>query len=83
MSDVVVRYWAGARRAAGREEETLAAETVPTVGGLRELLAGRPELAKIALVASFLVDGGHAGDDSSLRGGEVVDVLPPFAGGEA
>jgi sulfur-carrier protein len=81
VSDIVVRYWAGARRAAGRDEEPLAAEAVRTVGGLRAELAGRPELSNLARVASFLVDGGQAGDDSPLRGGEVVDVLPPFAGG--
>lgn len=81
MSDVVVRYWAGARRAAGCDEERLGAETVPTVGDLRELLGARPAVANVARVASFLVDGGHASDATRLRGGEVVDVLPPFAGG--
>ena len=76
--EVTVRYWAGARRAAGRDSETLHADTV---GGLRALLAGRAELAKISEVASFLVDGSHAGEDSALHPGAVVDVLPPFAGG--
>ena len=78
MPAVTVRYWAGAQRAAGRETEPLAAETV---GALRELLAARPELARIAAVASFLVDGQHAGDATRLDEGAEVDVLPPFAGG--
>ena len=77
---VTVRYWAGAQRAAGVESETLDAATV---GELRTLLAGRPELAKIAEVASFLVDGRQAGDTTKLFDGAEVDVLPPFAGGAA
>jgi molybdopterin synthase sulfur carrier subunit len=75
---VTVRYWAGAKRAAGTETETLRAATV---GELRELLQARPELAKVAGVASFLVDGQQAGEATSLADGAEVDVLPPFAGG--
>jgi molybdopterin converting factor small subunit len=75
---VTVRYWAGAKRAAGVEKESLAAGTIAE---LRSLLAARPELSKVAAVASFLVDGRQAGDDSVLHDGAEVDVLPPFAGG--
>jgi molybdopterin converting factor small subunit len=75
---VTVRFWAGARRAAGHAEETLAAADVAEV---RELLAARPELAKVCLVASFLVDGQQAGENTKLHDGAVVDLLPPFAGG--
>jgi molybdopterin converting factor small subunit len=78
MPAVTVRYWAGAKRAAGVEREEVAAATV---GELRELLAARPNLAKISAIASFLVDGQQAGDSSALRNGAQVDVLPPFAGG--
>jgi molybdopterin synthase sulfur carrier subunit len=75
---VTVRYWAGAKRAAGMASETVSADTV---GELRDLLEARPELAKVAAVASFLVDGQQAGETTSLRDGGEVDVLPPFAGG--
>jgi molybdopterin converting factor small subunit len=75
---VTVRYWAGAKRAAGTETESLA---VDTLAELRRCLAARPELARIAAVASFLVDGRQADDDAMLRDGAEVDVLPPFAGG--
>jgi molybdopterin converting factor small subunit len=75
---VTVRYWAGAQRAAGRETEEVAAATV---GELRAVLAVRSELAKVAAVASFLVDGQQAGDSTALHDGAEVDVLPPFAGG--
>jgi molybdopterin converting factor small subunit len=75
---VTVRYWAGAKRAAGVEKESL---TAGTIAELRTLLAARPELTKVAAVASFLVDGRQAGEDSVLHDGAEVDVLPPFAGG--
>lgn len=78
MGNVTVRYWAGARRAAGVDEEQLDAATV---GELRDALAGRGELAKISEVASFLVDGSPSSDTTALTEGAVVDVLPPFAGG--
>ena len=78
MPAVTVRYWAGAQRAAGRETEPLAAGTV---GELRALLRERPELNRIAVVASFLVDGQRAEDGAPLLEGAEVDVLPPFAGG--
>ncbi|HEV7205590.1 MAG TPA: ATP-binding cassette domain-containing protein, partial [Jatrophihabitans sp.] len=77
-ASVTVRYWAGAQRAAGREQETFDAATV---ADLRLQLAGRPELARISQVASFLVDGQQAGDTTVLPDGAEVDVLPPFAGG--
>jgi molybdopterin converting factor small subunit len=75
---VTVRYWAGAKRAAGVEKESL---TAGTIAELRSLLAARPELSKVAAVASFLVDGRQAGEGSVLHDGAEVDVLPPFAGG--
>lgn len=75
---VTVRYWAGAKRAAGVEKESL---TAGTVAELRGLLSARPELTKVAAVASFLVDGRQAGENTVLRDGAEVDVLPPFAGG--
>lgn len=73
-----MRFWAGAQRAAGHERERL---TAATVGELRRTLAGRPALAAVCAVASFLVDGRQAGDETALSPGAEVDVLPPFAGG--
>jgi molybdopterin converting factor small subunit len=78
MADVTVRFWAGAARAAGHDEEPITADTV---GGLRTLLGSRPALQKICVVASLLVDGQVAGEATKLHDGAVVDVLPPFAGG--
>ena len=78
MPTVTVRYCAGAQRAAGVERESLKAATI---GELRGQLEARPELAQVAAVASFLVDGQRAGETTALADGAEVDVLPPFAGG--
>jgi molybdopterin converting factor small subunit len=78
MATVTVRYWAGAKRAAGRAEEQVEAEDV---AALRALLAARAGLARVMRTASFLVDEVKASDTTALRDGAVVDVLPPFAGG--
>ena len=77
---VTVRYWAGAKRAAGRAEESLEVETLADV---RAALASRPELAAVSRVAALLVDGAQLPDSVPLRDGAEVDVLPPFAGGSA
>lgn len=77
---VSVRYWAGARSAAGVDTETVPA--LPTVGDLSAaLVAARPGLASVLPVCSLLVDGLAAGPGDPLPGGAVVEVLPPFAGG--
>jgi molybdopterin converting factor small subunit len=77
-AEITVRYWAGARRAAGVAEQTL---TAGTIADLRATLAARAGFDRLAGVASFLVDGQRAGDAFALHDGAVVDVLPPFAGG--
>lgn len=82
MGDVVVRYFAGARAAAGIDEERLAHP-----GTLTELigtLEGRhgPRLGKVLAAAAYLVDGLAWHDrDARLPDAATVDVLPPFAGG--
>jgi molybdopterin converting factor small subunit len=78
VATVTVRFWAGAQRAAGVETEQF---EVASLAGLRALLAARPAMARLSVVASFLVDGAQAGDDAPLHDGAEVDMLPPFAGG--
>jgi sulfur-carrier protein len=78
---VTVRYWAGARAAAGRAEESVDAGTV---GELLLALGDRPPLAKVLSASSLLVDGTAVRREDTghpLPTGAVVDVLPPFAGG--
>jgi molybdopterin converting factor small subunit len=77
---VLVRYFAAAAEAAGRDEESVAGAS--TVGDLRALLVDRygEGMARVLASGSFLVDGVVSRDDSRALGAR-VDVLPPFAGG--
>jgi sulfur-carrier protein len=77
-SQVIVRYWAGARRAAGLDSELLEAATV---ADLRAKLSARPALTNVMSASSILVDSVARGEDTPLQDGAVIDVLPPFAGG--
>lgn len=81
--NVTVRYFAGARAAAGTPEEAIGLPPGATVGGLVETLVGQhgPDLARVLTACSFLVDEVAGGPERALRDGSRVDVLPPFAGG--
>lgn len=84
MSDieVKVRFFAGAAQAVGVEEEVLTLPADVTVAGLEARLAARgPGIAKVVAASSFLVNAVSARPDDRLVGGDVLDVLPPFAGG--
>lgn len=83
MSDpalVTLRYWAAARAAAGVAEEECRARTVAEAmeqagdrhgEGLRRVLPG----------CAVLVGSVRAHPQTVLREGDVVELLPPFAGG--
>jgi molybdopterin synthase sulfur carrier subunit len=75
---VTVRYWAGARRAAGRESEQLHAEDL---ADLLAQLSARASLAPVIAASAVLVNAVTADPAQPLHDGAVVDVLPPFAGG--
>ena len=77
---VLVRYWAGARAAAGVDEERLPG--VATVGELlARLAAAHPALEPVLPVCSVLVGGRASAGDDPVPPGAVIEVLPPFAGG--
>jgi molybdopterin converting factor small subunit len=80
MATGTVRFWAAARAAAGRTEQPYDAATLGAVIDALGVEHG-PELARVLAHSSFLVDGVRAGRDFTLADGEVVEVLPPFAGG--
>ena len=80
MARVTVRYWAAAKAAAGVAEEALDAATVGELLD-RAGAAHGPELARVLVRCSVLVDGLRARPADSLADGAVVEVLPPFAGG--
>jgi molybdopterin converting factor small subunit len=78
---VTVRYFAGARAAAGIAEEKVSAATLDELVATMTREHGEA-LAKVLAVASFLVDEVVCHDRrAALPDGASVDVLPPFAGG--
>jgi molybdopterin synthase sulfur carrier subunit len=80
---ITVRYFGGARAAAGSESDQLTVRPGATIGELVEGLGGRSqELARVLFRCSFLCDGIAVRDRAQpLRAGNTIDVLPPFAGG--
>ncbi|WP_432833418.1 MoaD/ThiS family protein [Dactylosporangium sp. CA-092794] len=77
---LLVRYFAGARAAAGVPEEKVAAATLGELEAA--ITADRPRLAAVLTACSFLVDGTSWRDrEALLPDAATVDVLPPFAGG--
>jgi sulfur-carrier protein len=81
--ELVVRYYAGARAAAGVDEEAVDLPDGATVAALAGALADRhgAALARVLAACTFLVDEVAGGRERSLDGARHVDVLPPFAGG--
>ena len=78
---VTVRYFAGARAAAGVDTETCEAATLDERVG-RVVAAHGERLERVLTACSFLVYGTQTRDRALPLGpGAVVDVLPPFAGG--
>ena len=78
---VTVRYFAGARAAAGVDTEAHEAATLDELV-TRIVGAHGERLERVLPACSFLVDGTSARDRAlPLPPGVVVDVLPPFAGG--
>ncbi len=83
-ASVRVRYFAGARAAAGTSEETVQLAAGARVHDLVDDLARRhgDALSRVLTACSFLLDGVAVRDTSvPLPDGSGVDVLPPFAGG--
>jgi molybdopterin converting factor small subunit len=78
---ITVRYFAGAREAAGVGTEQIGGPT--SVADLRDTLtAAHPGLAAVLPKCALLVAGARAtSDDAQIPDGAPVDVLPPFAGG--
>jgi sulfur-carrier protein len=81
---VTVRYFAGAKAAAGVSAESVALNDGDTVRDVLAVLTVRhgAALARVLDASSLLLDE-VAVRDRSLRlpAGATLDVLPPFAGG--
>lgn len=85
-ASVTVRYWAAARAAAGRREDQVPATTVAAALDLvRDLHADEPRFARVLSVCSLLLGDRPLGSSDLaavlLVDGDVIEVLPPFAGG--
>ena len=83
---VTMRYWAGAKHAAGVAEDVVAAATLSeALAAIRALHEDSARFSTVLAVCSFLVDsepvGSREAGSVTLANGDVVDVLPPFAGG--
>ena len=86
---VTVRYWASARAAAGVESDAVDVGSGTTLAEVfaqvRALHPDRPKLPGVLAVCSALVGDRPVGAtdpaDVRLAPGDVVELLPPFAGG--
>ena len=85
MATVTMRYWAAAKEAAGVAEQRLTADTLATALAQAVETEGAERLRAVLARSSFLIDGDPVGlraaDSIVLRDGNVIEVLPPFAGG--
>ena len=89
VDSVTVRYWAAARAAAGVESDEVTlgegATLADVLAAVRDLHADRSRLPGVIAVCSVLVGdrpvGSRSPEDVRLAAGDVVELLPPFAGG--
>lgn len=86
MAEVLVRYFGAARAASGVAEERLPGgrSLTDVLAGLRgrPAVPGAPSLAKVLDRSSFLLNEVALRNPATvLQDDDVLDVLPPFAGG--
>ena len=88
VETVTVRYWAGARAAAGTAQDVFDLAEITTLADVvRRVLEAHPEpqMATVVAVCSVLVGdlpaGTRAPEDVPIAPGDVIELLPPFAGG--
>ena len=85
---VTVRYWAGARAAAGTAEDVFEVDAAVSLSALvARVLERHPgdRMARTVAVCSVLVGdqpvGSRDPESVLVPPGSVVELLPPFAGG--
>lgn len=84
MPVVTVRYFAGARAAAGMHSEDVELDVGATIADVLDAVAGRhgEALSRVLTGCSFLLDSMAVRDrQTPIANGAELDVLPPFAGG--
>jgi molybdopterin converting factor small subunit len=77
---VTVRYWAGARAAAGVDEDQVSG-CADVAAALTAVTALRPALGGVLGACTLLLEGRAVSPDAVLPADAVLEVLPPFAGG--
>lgn len=80
MATGTIRYWAGARAVAGVAEEPYDGRTLGEVLDAARASRG-PEFVRVLASCTFLVQGVRSAPETRLAAGDVIEVLPPFAGG--
>ena len=85
---ITIRYWAGAKHAAGTDRDEVVSAGPLTLAELRDrVVALHPDtrLSEVLAVCSALVGDLPVGSadpgEVVVRPGETVEFLPPFAGG--
>ena len=84
---ITVRYWAGARAAAGTAEDVLETGELTLADVVARVLELHPgeQMARTVGVCSVLLGDRPVRtqdpDSVVVRPGDVVELLPPFAGG--
>jgi sulfur-carrier protein len=85
MAIVTIRYWAAAKDAAGVAEQQFAADTLAAALAAAVAANDTARLGAVLARSSFLIDGNPVGrratESVALADGNVIEVLPPFAGG--
>lgn len=74
-----VRYFAAAAEAAGTDAEDRGERSLAELRAA--VVADHPALAGILPRCAVMVDGVRSDDDRPLDDAQLIDVLPPFAGG--
>lgn len=74
-----VRYFAGAADAAGAEEEIRGEVTLDALRAA--IVSDHERLGFVLPRCAVLVNGERTDADMPLSASDVVDILPPFAGG--
>ena len=82
MARVEVRWYAGARAAAGTQSAVVdVPEGAPVADILRMAVGENAELQAVVEVSSLLAGGARIEDRDAPLTHTRLDVLPPFAGG--
>ncbi len=74
-----VRYFAAAAEAAGTDSEDRGERSLEQLRAA--VISDHPALADILPRCAVMVDGVRSDDDVPLDDAQLIDVLPPFAGG--